>query len=122
MGEHVYICDVAKHEGQKVTIKGWLYNRRDKGRLQFLILRDGTGIIQGVALQSEMATEAFAAASKVTQESSVIAAGAVRADDRAPGCSCRFPIRASCAGRRNCLSNVSRLQAPKRGFPRRCPS
>jgi asparaginyl-tRNA synthetase len=85
VGEHVTIRDVARYEGQEITIKGWLYNKRDKGRLQFLILRDGTGMIQGVAFEKEIAPEAFAAACEATQESSVIATGVVRADDRAPG-------------------------------------
>ncbi|HHX63646.1 MAG TPA: asparagine--tRNA ligase [Chloroflexi bacterium] len=85
MAEHVYIRDIANYEGQEITIKGWLYNKRDKGRLQFLLLRDGTGIIQAVAFKKEIDPEAFAAATEVTQESSVIATGMVRADDRAPG-------------------------------------
>jgi asparaginyl-tRNA synthetase len=85
VAEHVYIRDIANYEGQEITIKGWLYNKRDKGRLQFLLLRDGTGIIQAVAFKKEIDPEAFAAATEVTQESSVIATGMVRADDRAPG-------------------------------------
>jgi len=85
VAEHVYICDVAKHEGKDVTIKGWLYNKRDKGRLQFLILRDGTGFMQAVAFKGDLSEEEFEAARRVTQESSVIARGTVRADKRAPG-------------------------------------
>ncbi len=85
MADHVYIRDIAAYDGQEITIKGWLYNKRDKGRLQFLILRDGTGSIQGVAFQKEMSEEAFEAACAATQESSLIATGMVRADDRAPG-------------------------------------
>jgi len=85
VAEQVYICDVAKHVGQEITIKGWLYNKRDKGRLQFLVLRDGTGIIQAVAFQKEISPQAFEAAVALTQESSVIVKGTVRADDRAPG-------------------------------------
>jgi asparaginyl-tRNA synthetase len=85
VAEHVYIRDVAKHEGQEVTLKGWLYNKRDKGRLQFLLVRDGTGIMQTVAFQKTISPEAFAAAQEVTQESSVVATGVVRSDERAPG-------------------------------------
>jgi len=85
VAEHVYICDVAKHEGQEITVKGWLYNKTDKGRLQFLQLRDGTGIIQSVAFKKELPPEVFEAALAVTQESSVIATGMIRKDDRAPG-------------------------------------
>jgi asparaginyl-tRNA synthetase len=83
--EHVYIRNVANYANQEITIKGWLYNKRDKGKLQFLLLRDGTGIIQAVAFQKELKPEAFAAAVQATQESSVIATGVVRADSRAPG-------------------------------------
>ncbi|NLG49656.1 MAG: asparagine--tRNA ligase, partial [Chloroflexi bacterium] len=57
----------------------------DKGRLQFLQLRDGTGIIQAVAFKKELPPEVFEAAQTVTQESSVIATGMIRKDDRAPG-------------------------------------
>ena len=85
MAEHVYIGNVAEHEGKEITIKGWLYNKRDKGRLQFLLLRDGSGMIQGVAFEKELDAQSFAAARQVTQESSVIASGVVRADERAPG-------------------------------------
>ena len=45
---HVYIEDIGKHEGEEVTIKGWLHNRRSSGKIHFLILRDGTGFIQAV--------------------------------------------------------------------------
>ncbi len=83
--KHVYIRDVAKHVGQQVSIKGWLYNKRDKGKLQFLLVRDGTGIIQSVAFKPELSPEAFEAALQVTQESSLIATGNIRADSRAPG-------------------------------------
>jgi asparaginyl-tRNA synthetase len=85
VAEHVTIRNVANYAGQQVTIKGWLYNKRDKGRLRFLLLRDGTGIIQAVAFKDEVSPEAFAAASDVTQESSLIATGLIRADSRAPG-------------------------------------
>ncbi len=63
----------------------WLYNKRDKGRLQFLLVRDGTGTIQAVAFQKEIDADSFAAAQAATQESSSIVRGGVRADDRAPG-------------------------------------
>ncbi len=85
MPQQVYIRDIAKHVGETVSIKGWLYGRTDKGRLQFLLLRDGTGMIQGVAFKKEMSPEAFEAAQSTTQETSLIATGVVRADDRAPG-------------------------------------
>jgi asparaginyl-tRNA synthetase len=82
---HVYIEDIAKFNGQEVTLKGWVYNRTDKGKLRFLMIRDGSGLIQAVVFQKAVAPEVFAAADSVTQESSVIVTGKVRADQRAPG-------------------------------------
>src|SRR5437762_1532282 len=81
----VQIADLAQYEGQDVTIRGWLYNRTDKGKLQFLLVRDGTGIVQAVAFQKELAPETFETARTLPQESSLIITGAVRADKRAPG-------------------------------------
>ena len=83
--EQVYIEKISEYVGQEVVIKGWLYNRTDKGRLQFLLVRDGTGIIQAVVFKKAVSSETFESASKLTQESSIIVRGAVRADDRAPG-------------------------------------
>jgi asparaginyl-tRNA synthetase len=85
LAENIYIEDIANWEGQEVTIKGWLYNKTDKGRLQFLLMRDGTGLVQGVVFQKEVPPEVFEAAQAVTQESSLIVTGTVRADERAPG-------------------------------------
>ncbi len=85
MAEHVYIENLADHEGEEVTLKGWLYNKTDKGKLQFLLVRDGTGIVQGVVFEGDVSPEVFEAAQKVTQESSLIVTGIVRADKRAPG-------------------------------------
>jgi asparaginyl-tRNA synthetase len=85
VSQHIYIAHIADYVGQQVTIKGWLYNKTDKGRLQFLLVRDGTGIIQCVAFKRDVSPQTFAAAEMVTQESSLIATGMVRADERAPG-------------------------------------
>ena len=85
MLEQVYIRDVANYDGQEITIKGWLYNKTDKGRLQFLMIRDGTGLIQAVAFKKEMPPAAFNAAMAVTQESSLIVRGKVRKDERSAG-------------------------------------
>lgn len=81
----IRIQDIAAHLGETVTLQGWLYNRVDKGKLQFLQVRDGTGIVQCVVFKKEVSEEIFAAASRLTQESSVEVSGAVRADPRAPG-------------------------------------
>jgi asparaginyl-tRNA synthetase len=81
----VYIEDIGAHEGRDVTLKGWLYNKRSSGKLHFLLIRDGTGIIQGVVSRADVTTEVFEAAGTLTQESSVVVSGRVRADARAPG-------------------------------------
>ena len=78
------IAQAGKYDGQEVTIKGWLYNQRESGKLLFPIFRDGTGIMQGVCSLKET-PEAFAALKGLTQESSVIVTGKIRAEQRAPG-------------------------------------
>ena len=80
----VNIADVGRYDGQEITLRGWLYNLRESGKLVFPQFRDGTGILQGVASQKEN-PEAFAALRELTQESSVIVTGKIRADQRAPG-------------------------------------
>ena len=80
----ITIEQAGKYEGQEVIIKGWLYNLRESGKLLFPIFRDGTGIIQGVCALKEN-PEAFAALKGLTQESSVIVTGKIRAEERAPG-------------------------------------
>ena len=79
------IAEVGKHEGQAVTIRGWLYNLRESGKLLFPQFRDGSGIIQGVVPKNAVTPEIFEAVKTLTQESSVIVQGKVRADKRAPG-------------------------------------
>jgi asparaginyl-tRNA synthetase len=79
------IAEIGKHEGQAVTIRGWLYNLRESGKLLFPIFRDGSGIIQGVVPKNAVPPEVFEAVKGLTQESSVIVEGTVRADKRAPG-------------------------------------
>jgi asparaginyl-tRNA synthetase len=81
----VRIEDIGRHEGQDVTIKGWLHNRRSSGKIHFLILRDGTGFIQAVMSKAAVGNELFAVADHLSQETSVIVDGTVRADARAPG-------------------------------------
>ncbi len=80
----VAIEHVAQHEGAEVTLRGWLYNLRESGKLLFPIFRDGTGVIQGVVSQKEN-PEAFAVLQGLTQESSVVVTGRIRAEKRAPG-------------------------------------
>jgi asparaginyl-tRNA synthetase len=79
------IAEIGQHEGQSVTLQGWLYNLRESGKLVFPIFRDGTGSIQGVAHVKSVSAEVFETLKHLTQESSVIVTGKVRADKRAPG-------------------------------------
>jgi asparaginyl-tRNA synthetase len=81
---HVYIEDIGRHEGEEVTIKGWLHNRRSSGKIHFLILRDGTGFIQAVMSKAAVGDELFKSADHLSQETSVIVTGTARADQRAP--------------------------------------
>src|ERR1700723_1283823 len=79
------IATLGQHEGQSVTLRGWLYNLRESGKLLFPIFRDGTGTIQGVAHVKSVPPAVFESLKGLTQESSVIVTGKVRADKRAPG-------------------------------------
>lgn len=85
MADIIQLKDIAKYDGQEVTVRGWVYNKTGKGRLQFILLRDGSGQAQCVAFKKEMDEAEFEIAKNLTQESSVIITGAVRADERAPG-------------------------------------
>src|SRR6266404_2354440 len=79
------IAEIGKHEGQSVTLRGWLYNLRESGKLLFPQFRDGSGVIQGIVPKNAVTPEVFEAVKTLTQESSVIVEGKVRADKRAPG-------------------------------------
>ncbi len=81
----VRIENLKDHVGAAVTLRGWLYNKTDKGRLQFLQVRDGSGICQAVVFKKNVSEAVFDAARRLTQESSLIVSGAVRAEERAPG-------------------------------------
>ncbi|MCL4845493.1 MAG: asparagine--tRNA ligase [Acidobacteria bacterium] len=80
-----YIEHIAKHDGQTVTLKGWLHNRRSSGKIHFLIVRDGTGFLQAVMSKAAVGDEAFQKADHLGQESAIVVTGLVRADKRAPG-------------------------------------
>jgi len=79
------IHEVGRHEGETVTVNGWLYNLRESGKLLFPIFRDGSGVIQGVVAKNAVSPELFETIKTLTQESSVVVSGKVRADKRAPG-------------------------------------
>jgi asparaginyl-tRNA synthetase len=82
---HVYIEDIGAYQGKEVTIKGWLYNKRSSGKIRFILIRDGTGIIQSVITKGEIPDPVFDIADKVTNESSIILTGTVKEEKRAPG-------------------------------------
>jgi len=81
----IRVEDISKYEGQEATIQGWVYNRTDKGKLVFLLVRDGSGFVQCVAFKGDLDEALFDQLIRLPQESSVIITGSVRADKRAPG-------------------------------------
>src|SRR3982074_300888 len=78
------IASLSRHEGQTVTLRGWLYNLRASGKLLFPIFRDGTGTIQGIVPKPAVPEEFFNTRKELTLESSLTVTGKVRADSRAP--------------------------------------
>ncbi|MCB9871921.1 MAG: asparagine--tRNA ligase [Planctomycetes bacterium] len=81
----VTIRHLTAHVGEEVLVQGWLYNMRSKGKLHFLQVRDGTGIVQAVVFRGNVPDEEFEAAGRLTQESSLRVVGTVKADERSPG-------------------------------------
>jgi asparaginyl-tRNA synthetase len=81
----IRIEDAGQHAGEPVEIAGWLYNLRKSGKIVFLLLRDGTGTIQAVAVKANLDEPTFEALKNLTQESSLIVRGKVRPEQRAPG-------------------------------------
>jgi asparaginyl-tRNA synthetase len=81
---HVYIEDIGTHEGEEVTLKGWLHNRRSSGKIHFLTVRDGSGFIQAVMSKAAVGDELFHLTDHLSQETSIIVTGTARADKRAP--------------------------------------
>ena len=85
MHKVITIRQMSAHVGETVTLEGWLYSKTGKGRLQFLQVRDGGGICQGVVFKGNVSAETFELARTLTQESSLRVTGTVKADTRAPG-------------------------------------
>ena len=83
--KQTYIEDIAAKEGEAAEIRGWLYNARSSGKLRFLQVRDGTGIMQVVVLKGDVPEEVFSMLDELTRESSIIVRGTIHADKRAPG-------------------------------------
>ncbi len=82
---YVYINHLKNHIGETVIVRGWLYNKRSSGKLWFLIVRDGTGLVQCIVFKGNVSPEVFEGAESVTQESSLIVTGKVKKEGRAPG-------------------------------------
>ena len=81
----IRIADIAAHEGEQVLLQGWVQMRTGKGRLHFIRLRDGSGVVQCVAFRHELNEDDFALARSLTQEAAIRVTGEVRSDARAPG-------------------------------------
>ena len=81
----IRISDASKHVGESVSIPGWLYNLRKSGKICFPLLRDGSGIMQCVAVKAAVPEELFETLKGLTQESAIILSGKIRAEERAPG-------------------------------------
>src|SRR6185369_16937768 len=84
MTPHIYVDHLKDHVGEKVQLKGWLYNMRSSGKLCFLQVRDGTGVVQCVVSKADVGEEIFAVAAKLSQETSLMVTGSVRAVARSP--------------------------------------
>ena len=80
----VTIRDIAAHENQEVELRGWLYNKRSSGKLHFLQVRDGTGVIQAVVFKNDVPPEQFTRADHLGQETALVVRGLVRKDARSP--------------------------------------
>jgi asparaginyl-tRNA synthetase len=83
--DKVYISDASKHEGREATVRGWLYNKRSSGKLWFLLVRDGTGVIQSVVSKADVPEDTWKACEDATQETSLSITGKISPDRRAPG-------------------------------------
>src|SRR5688572_11775846 len=81
----IRISDGSRHVGQTVELRGWVVHRRSSGKIQFLVVRDGSGVMQCVAGVADVSPEHWATGDQLTQESSVVVRGELRADRRAPG-------------------------------------
>ena len=83
--QRTYIENLQSHVGESVTLRGWLYNKRSSGKIRFLVMRDGTGLVQGVLVKANLSEELFNRFDVLTQESSFAMTGTIRQESRAPG-------------------------------------
>jgi asparaginyl-tRNA synthetase len=86
---------IADYVGEEVIIQGWLYAKTGKGKIQFLQVRDGTGIMQAVLFKPNLPPETFEAGKRLSQESALIVKGVVKVNERAPGVPGGYEIDAS---------------------------
>jgi asparaginyl-tRNA synthetase len=108
MASIIRVDKIADYVAQEVTIQGWVYNRTDKGKLVFLLVRDGYGFVQCVAFKGDLEPEVFDRLTRLPQESSVIITGMVRADNRAPGIPGGYEVG---------VKHVEILQAADENYP-----
>lgn len=108
MAPIIRVEDIDKYADQEVTVQGWVYNRTHKGKLVFLLVRDGSGFIQCVAFKNDLDPELFDQLTRVPQESSIVITGQVRADQRAPGIPGGYELG---------VAQVQILQAPMEEYP-----
>lgn len=80
-----YVEELQQHIGKDVQLQGWVYNKRSSGKIRFVLLRDGTGVVQCVMVKGQVPDPVFSLFDSLTQESSISLRGKVRKDDRAPG-------------------------------------
>ncbi len=106
--ESTRVAEISKHVGQEVCIQGWVYNRTDKGKLCFLLVRDGTGFIQCVAFKGDLDEKLFDHIMRLPQESSVRITGTVREDKRAPGIPGGYEVG---------IKNLEVVQAAEADYP-----
>jgi asparaginyl-tRNA synthetase len=99
---------IADYVDQEVMLQGWVYNRTDKGKLVFLLVRDGYGFVQCVAFKGDLEADLFDRLIRLPQESSVIIKGVVRADSRAPGIPGGYEVG---------VKNIEILQAADVDYP-----
>ncbi|HMD13818.1 MAG TPA: OB-fold nucleic acid binding domain-containing protein, partial [Bacteroidota bacterium] len=81
----IYIEELSKHVGEEISISGWLYHKRSSGKVRFLVVRDGTGLLQCVMVKGVISDDVFLKFDELTQESSLTVTGKIKKDDRAPG-------------------------------------
>ncbi|MCE2447237.1 MAG: asparagine--tRNA ligase [Candidatus Latescibacteria bacterium] len=82
--ELIQVADIGRYEGREVVLRGWLYNKRSSGKLHFLQLRDGSGVVQCVVFKGDIESELFERCDHLPQESSLVVRGQVRREERAP--------------------------------------